>query len=77
MAVVKSNIEAFIFSLVITIYFHSILLNAQVQIQKNLRILLIRDFKYVFHLLCIVIKDPKKSVRSKLKIEQNNNKKKR
>ena len=77
LAVVKSNIEAFIFSLVITIYFHSILLNAQLQIQRNLRILVIRDFKYVFHLLCIVIKDPKKSVRSKFKIEQNNNKKKR
>jgi hypothetical protein len=76
LAGVKSKLEAFIFSLVINIYFYSILLNAQVQIQKNLRIvLLISNFKYL-PLLCIVTK-PKKYVRSKFKIEQNNNKKRR
>jgi hypothetical protein len=71
---VKSNLEAFLFSLVITIYFYSILLNAQIQIQKNLRIvLLIYNFNYLL-LLCIVTK-PKKFVRSKFKIELNNKKK--
>jgi len=72
----KSNLQSFLFSLVITIYFYSILLNAQIQIQKNLRILLIRDFNYLLPLLCIVIKDPKKYVRSKFIIEQNNKNKK-
>jgi hypothetical protein len=76
LAGVKSKLEAFLFSLVITIYFYySILLNAQVQIQKNLRIvLLIYNFNYL-PLLCIITK-PKKFVRSKFKIEQKNNKKK-
>ena len=69
LALVRSNLEAFLFSLVITIYFYSILLNAQVQIQKNLRrILLIYVFNYLLPLLFIVIKEPKKSVRSKFKI---------
>jgi hypothetical protein len=73
---VKSKLEAFLFSLVMTIYFYSIILNAQVQIQKNLRIvLLISNFNYL-PLLCIVTK-PKKFDRSKFKIEQNNNKKRR
>jgi hypothetical protein len=37
LTLVRSNLEAFLFSLVITIYFYSILLNMQqVQIQKNL-----------------------------------------
>ena len=76
LAGVKSKLEAFLFSLVITIYCYSILLNAQIQIQKNLRILLIRDFNYLLPLLCIVIKDPKKYVRSKFIIEQNNKNKK-
>jgi hypothetical protein len=77
LAGVKSKLEAFIFSLVINIYFYySVIINAQVQIQKNLRIvLLISNFKYL-PLLCIVTK-PKKFVRSKFKIEQNNNKKRR
>jgi hypothetical protein len=74
LAVVKSKLEAFLFSLVMTIYFYSIILNAQVQIQKNLRIvLLISNFNYL-PLLCIVTK-PKKFVRSKFKIELNNKKK--
>ena len=73
---VKSKLEAFLFSLVMTIYFYSIILNAQVQIQKNLRIvLLISNFNYL-PLLCIVTK-PKEFDRSKFKIEQNNNKKRR
>ena len=76
MAGIKSKLESFLFSLVVTIYFYSIILNAQVQIQKNLRIvLLISNFNYL-PLLCIVTK-PKKFVRSKFKIEQNNNKKRR
>jgi hypothetical protein len=76
LAGIKSNLEAFLFSLVVTIYFYySVIINAQVQIQKNLRIvLLISNFNYI-PLLCIVTK-PKKFVRSKFKIEQNNNKKK-
>ena len=68
LALVRSNLEAFLFSLVITIYFYSILLNLQqVQIQKNLikRILLICVFNYLLPLFFIVIKEPKKSVRSK------------
>jgi hypothetical protein len=76
LAGIKSKLESFLFSLVINIYFYSIILNAQVQIQKNLRIvLLISNFNYL-PLLCIVTK-PKKFVRSKFKIEQNNNKKRR
>jgi hypothetical protein len=85
LTLVKSNLEAFLLSLVITtIYFYStILLNAQqIQIQNNLikRIHLIYVFNYLFPpllLFCIVIKEHEKSVRSKFKIEQNNNKKKR
>ena len=73
LAGVKSKLEAFLFSLVINIYFYSIILNAQVQIQKNLGIVLLVSFKYL-PLLCIVTK-PKKFVRSKFKIEQNNKKK--
>ncbi|HYZ95857.1 MAG TPA: hypothetical protein VE524_04515, partial [Nitrososphaeraceae archaeon] len=76
LASVKSKLESFLFSLVVTIYFYSIILNAQVQIQKNLRIaLFISNFNYL-PLLCIVTK-PNKFVRSKFKIEQNNNNKKR
>ena len=49
-----------------------------IQIQNNLikRILLIYIFNYLLPLLFIVIKEPKKSVRSKFKIEQKNNQKK-
>jgi hypothetical protein len=79
LAIVKSNLEAFLFSLVTTIYFYSRLFNAEkVQIQKNLikRILIICVFNYFLPLipLFIVIKEPKKSVRSQFKIEQKNNK---
>ena len=82
LAIVKSNLEFFIFSLVITIiYFYStILLNAEKvqQIQKNNLIkriiLLIYIYNYyllpLIPLLFIVIKEPKKSVRSKFKIKQ-------
>ena len=68
LALVRSNLEAFLFSLVITIYFYTILLNLQqVHIHKNLikRILLICVFNYLLPLFFIVIKAPKKSVRSK------------
>jgi hypothetical protein len=83
LALVRSNLEASLFPLVITIYFFSILLNVQqVQIQKNLikRILLVCVLNYyVLPLFFIVIKGPKNSVRSKFKIvkKKNNNKKKR
>jgi hypothetical protein len=76
LAVVKCNLESFLLSLVITIYFYYNLLNfQQVQIQKNLikRILLICVFNYLLPLFFIVIKEPKKSVRSKYKREENNN----
>jgi hypothetical protein len=72
----KSNLEAFLFSLVITIYFYSILLNIQIQIQKNLRIvLLIYNFDYLP--LLNIVKKPKQSIRSKFKTELNNKKKRR
>jgi hypothetical protein len=81
LAIVKSNLEAFLFSLVITIYYYStLLLNAQQiqQIQKNLikRILLIYIFSYLlpFLLFGIVIKEAEMSVKSKFTIKQNNNK---
>jgi hypothetical protein len=82
LALVRSNLEAFLFSLIITIYFYSILLNAQVQIQKNLRrIILIYVFNYLLPHFFIVIKGPKKSVRSRFKRQENynnnNNKKRR
>jgi len=83
LAIVKSNLEAFLFSLVITIYFYSTILNSQqVQVQKNFikRILLIGILNYyVLPLFFIVIKEPKNFVRSKFKIvkKNNNNNKKR
>ena len=78
LALDKTNLETFLFSLIITIYFYSILLNVQIQIQKKLRILLIYNFNYL-PLVCIV-KRPKKSITSQFKIEtdnknNNNNKK--
>jgi hypothetical protein len=77
LAGVKSKLEIFLFSLVVTIYFYySVILNAQVQIQKNLRIvLLISNFNYL-PLLCIITK-PKKLVRSKFKIQKNNKKRRK
>jgi hypothetical protein len=84
LALVRSNLEAFLFSLVITIYFHSILLNVQqVQIQKNLikRIPLVCVLNYYLSsLFFIVINRPKKTVRSRFKKQDNhsnNNKKSR
>jgi hypothetical protein len=86
LAIVKSNLEAFLLSLGITLlYFYSTLLNfQQVQVQKNLikRILLIGIWNYyvyyVLPLFFIVIKEPKNFVRSKFTIvKKNNNKKKR
>ena len=84
LAIVKSNLEAFLLSRGITfLYFYSTILNLQqVQVQKNLikRILLISILNYyVLPLFFIVIKEPKNSVRSKFKIvkKNNNNKKKR
>ena len=84
LAVVKSNLEAFLLSLFISIifYFYStLLLNAQQiqQIQKNLikRILLISIFSYLLLpllLFGIVIKEAEMSVKSKFTIKQNNNK---
>ena len=80
LAVDKSNLEAFLLSLVMhIIYFYSLLLNAkQIQIQKNLikRNLLISIFSYLLLLLhfCIVIKEVKKSINSTFTIKQKNNK---
>jgi len=83
LAVVKSNLEAFLLSLFISIifYFYStLLLNAQQiqQIQKNLikRILLIYIFSYLLPLLLfgIVIREAEMSVKSRFTIKQNNNK---
>jgi len=81
LSVDKSNLEAILFSLVISvIYFYStLLLNAQqIQIQQNLikRILFNSSFRYllpIFLLFCIVIKEPEKFVKSKFKIKQNDN----
>ena len=66
LVVLGSNLESFLLSLFITIYFYStIFFNAkQIQIQKNLKILLILNFDYL-PLLCIVIKEHKKYGRSK------------
>ena len=67
LVILGSNLESFLISLFITIlYFYStIFFNAkQIQIQKNFKILLILNFDYL-HLLCIVIKEYKKYVRSK------------
>jgi hypothetical protein len=74
LAVVKSNLESFLFSLIITIYYYSFLLNIQIQIQKKLRILLIYNFNYIP--LLFIVKKPKQLIRSKFNIEKNNNKKK-
>ena len=67
LVVLRFNLESFLLSLFITIYFYStIFLNAkQIQIQKNLKILLILNFNYLPLLLCIVIKEHKKYGRSK------------
>lgn len=75
LAVVKSNLESFLFSLIITIYYYSFLLNIQIQIQKKLRILLIYNFNYI--LLLFIVKIPKQLIRSKFNIEKNNNNKKK
>ena len=77
LALVRSNLEAFLFSLILTIYFYSILLNVQeVQILKSLikRILLVCVLNYYLlpHFFFIVINGPKKSVRSRFKKQENN-----
>ncbi len=73
LAIVKSNLEAFLFSIgITTIYFYSILLNTQIQIQKKLTNLLICYIRY-FPIFCVIIRDPNKSAKSKSKIEENNN----
>ena len=67
LVVLRSNLESFLLSLFITtLYFYStIFFNAkQIQIQTNLKILLILNFDYL-PLLCIVMKEHKKDVRSK------------
>ena len=77
LALVRSNLEASLFSLVITIYFYSILLNVQqVQIQKNLikRILLVCVLNYYLSSLFFIgINRPKKTVRSRFKKQDNHN----
>jgi hypothetical protein len=75
LALVKTNLEALLFSLVITIYFYFFLLNIQLQSQKKLTILLIYNFNYL-PLLFIVTK-PKKFISSQYKIKLDNNKNKK
>ena len=69
LVVLKSKLESYLLSLVITniCFYYTILLNAkQVQIQKNLKILLILYCNYLHLLLYILNKDNnKKYVRSK------------
>ena len=62
LTLVKTNLQAFLFSLVMTIYFYFIILNIQLQIQKKFRILLIYNFSYLF--LIYIVKSPEKTVRS-------------
>ena len=50
---VKSNLEVLLFSASLSFYFYSMLLNAQMQIQKKLCIILIYNFTYL-PLICIV-----------------------
>ncbi|MGE0242539.1 MAG: hypothetical protein AB7F53_03205 [Nitrososphaeraceae archaeon] len=67
--VVKLNLANFLFSLFIIIYYYfSILLNLQIQFQKQSRIILLSDFNFLI-LLCIV-KNPKILSRSKYKIKR-------
>ena len=77
LALVRSNLEAFLFSLVITIYFYSILLNLQqVQIQKNFikRIPLVCVLNYYLSSFFFIgINRPKKTVRSRFKKQDNHN----
>jgi hypothetical protein len=80
LTLVRSNLEAFLLSLVIIInYFYSnILLNMQqVQIQKNLikkiRLVCVLNYYLLPHFFFIVIKGPKKSFRSRFKRQENNN----
>jgi hypothetical protein len=85
LGLVRSNLEAFLFSLLLTIYFYSILLNVQqVQIQKNLikRIPLVCVLNYYLSSLFFIgINRPKKTVKSRFKKQDNhssnNNKKSR
>jgi FMN phosphatase YigB (HAD superfamily) len=71
LTLVKTNLETFLFSLIITIYYYSVLLNVQILVQTKLRILLIYKFNYL-PLVCIV-KSPKILNRSKFKRERNYN----
>ena len=77
----KSNLETFQFSLVITIYVYSIVLNAaKIQTQQKLKILLNLNFNYYLlplFFMCII-----KNIKSLLdqisfRTEQKNNKKKK
>ena len=81
LAVDKSNLEAFLFLLVVTIYVYSIVLNAaKIQTQKKLIILLNINFNYYllpFFFMC-VIKDIKSLLdQNSFRTEQTNNKKKK
>jgi hypothetical protein len=77
LVVLRSNLESFLLSLFITtLYFYStIFFNAkQIQIQKNLKILLILNFDYL-PLLCIVKKEHKRMLdQNSFKIKHKNNK---
>ncbi len=77
LVVLRSNLESYLLSLFIyTIYFYSnILLNAkQLQVQKNLKILLILYCNYLPLLLCILNKDNNKKY-GRSKFIQNRTKK--
>ena len=77
LVVLRSNLESFLLSLFITtLYFYStIFFNAkQIQIQTNLKILLILNFGYL-PLLCIVMKEHKSMLdQNSFIIKQKNNK---
>ena len=71
--VVKLKLANFLFSLYTIIYYYfSILLNLQIQIQKQLRIILLYDFKFL--ILFYNLQKPKMLNRSKYKINKPSNK---
>lgn len=81
LAVDKSNLESFLFLLVITIYVYSIVLNAtKIQTQKKLKILLNINFNYyLLHSFFMYLINNIRSLldQNSFRTEQTNNKKKR
>jgi hypothetical protein len=77
----KSNLEAFLFLLVVTIYVDSIVLNAaKIQTQKKLKILLNLNFNYYLlplFFMCIIKNIKSLLDQNSVRTEQTNNKKKK